>query len=324
MHWVLIWIWLLFAASPVWATKVLLVESYHSEYPWDASYVEGLTETLEPGVELMTYQMDTKRLPVEKHQAQAEKAFAVYQQYQPEIVILGDDNAFNYLLPKLYQQPISIVFLGVNANPRALLMQYRGQAKVTGVLERPSFVKSLIELRRLFANESFSVRILFDSGVTSRIAKDYIEKQYSLIKNTLGIDVEIEVIQTMPQWQQTVLNAKQAGFSVIIVGLYQTLVDEEGNHVVDTEVISWTNRHSPLPIFAFWDFAVGENKAAGGVVLFGRSQGVHAANLVNEIIQTGHEPIIPIVTDNQGQAIYSRKEFQRWGLNMPYHWQAIE
>ena len=95
MRW--IGIWLLFA-SPVWATKVLLIESYHSEYPWDASYVEGLTETFSPEVELITYQMDTKRLPVEQHQSQAEKAFAFYQQHQPEIVILGDDNAMNYLL----------------------------------------------------------------------------------------------------------------------------------------------------------------------------------------------------------------------------------
>lgn len=321
MRW--IGIWLLFA-SPVWATKVLLIESYHSEYPWDASYVEGLTETFSPEVELITYQMDTKRLPVEQHQSQAEKAFAFYQQHQPEIVILGDDNAMNYLLPKLYEQPISIVFLGINANPRALLSQYRGQAKVTGVLERPSFVKSLGELRRLFSSESFAVRILFDSGVTSNIAKDYIEKQYTLIKNNLRIDVDIQAIETMQQWQQQVMDAKLEGFSVIIVGLYQTLVDEEGNNVAAEEVISWTNRHSPLPIFAFWDFAVGENKAAGGVVLFGRSQGVRAARLVNEIIQTGHEPIIPIVTDNQGQAIYSRKEFKRWGLNTPFHWQAVE
>ncbi|NVD08444.1 hypothetical protein FCU94_16480 [Vibrio sp. JPW-9-11-11] len=319
------WSWLLLVcASPVWATKVLLIESYHSTYPWDASYVEGLNDTLTSKVELVSYSMDTKRLPSSEHAEQADNAFAFYQQHQPEIVILGDDNAFNYLLPKLYDEPISIVFLGVNANPRALLSQYRGQAKVTGVLERPLFVKSLGELRRLFERERFQVKILFDSGVTSKIAKDYIQKQYSLIKNNLGIEVDIQAIETKQQWEQQVLTAKQSGFSAIIVGLYQTLVDEQGNNVPAEQVITWTRNHSPLPIFAFWDFAVGENKAAGGVVLFGYSQGTRAAQLVNQIIQTGHDPIIPIVTDNQGKAIYSKKEFERWQLEIPYHWQAVE
>lgn len=321
MRWILICV---IFSSQAFATKVLLIESYHSGYPWDKSYVEGIKQTLLPSIELETFQMDTKRLPSEEFGRKSEQAFAVYQQYQPDIVMLGDDNALTYMLPKLYDEPISIVFLGVNSNPRALLKQYRGKAKVTGVLERPLFVKSLGELRKIFSTPDFKVLILFDSGVTSQIAKAYIDSQYTLIRQNLGIEVEIKLIATKRAWREQVSMAKAQDFTVIIVGLYQTLVDDKGVYVPASDVIQWTSQHSQLPLFAFWDFAVGVNKAVGGIVLFGHSQGVEAAKMVNQIVQSSQPLVIPIATGNHGKAIYSQAELERWGITMPPHWQAVK
>ncbi|KLN66630.1 MULTISPECIES: ABC transporter substrate-binding protein [Vibrio] len=321
MRWILL---CLIFSSPAFATKVLLIESYHSEYPWDQSYVEGITSTLIDTVEFDTFQMDTKRVPKADYAEKADQAYVKYQEYQPNIVILGDDNALSFMLPKLFNEPISIVFLGINSNPRKLLSKYRGQAKVTGVLERPLFTKSLGELDKLFDVQNFKVKILFDSGVTSQIAKSYIDKQYTLIRDNLGIEVDSQAITTQEEWQGQVLGAKQDEFTVIIVGLYQTLVDAQGNNVPAEQVINWTNQHSELPIFAFWDFAVGKNKAMGGVVLFGYSQGEQAAKLVNQIIEHGHNKPIPIVTGNQGKAIYSEPERMRWDLTLPSYWDSID
>lgn len=321
MRWIVI---CLIFSSQALATKVLLIQSYHSGYSWDASYIEGIKQTLLPSIEFETFQMDTKRLPMEQFERKAEQAFAAYQEFKPDIVMLGDDNALNYMLPKLYDEPVSIVFLGINSNPRAILKQYQGQANVTGVLERPLFVKSLGELRNVFATKEFKVLILFDSGVTSHIAKSYIDNQYTMIRQNLGIDVEIKALATRQAWRNQVVSAKQKGFTVIIVGLYQTLVDEYGENVHAEEVIEWTSQNSPLPIFAFWDFAVGAGKAAGGVVLFGHSHGVEAAEMVNQLAVQGASTVIPIATGNQGKAIYSKSELSRWGLNMPPHWQQIE
>ena len=321
MRWILL---CLVFSSQVFATKVLLIESYHSEYPWDKSYVEGIQATLVETVELETFQMDTKRIPKTEYAGKSIEAFAKYKSFKPDIVMLGDDNALSYMLPMLFDEPISIVFLGINSNPRKLLSKYRGQAKVTGVLERPLFTKSLGELRKLFDDQNFKVKVLFDSGVTSQIAKSYIDKQYTLIRDNLGIDVDVQALATKNEWRSQVSEAKHQGFTVIIVGLYQTLVDEQGNNVPAEQVINWTNQHSELPIFAFWDFAVGAKKAVGGVVLFGHSQGEQAASLVNQIINTGHSKPIPIVTGNQGKAIYSEPERARWSLEMPSHWRSID
>ena len=322
MRWLVVL--LIFVNTQVFATKVLLIESYHSEYSWDKDYLFGIEETLLPSIDLDTFQMDTKRLPKPQYEEMADKAFERYQQFQPDIVILGDDNALSYMLPKLYDEPISIVFLGINSNPRALLSRYHGQAEVTGVLERPLFIKSLGELRKLFAGSEFKVKVLFDSGVTSQIAKSYIEKQYRLIRQNLGIEVDIQSVATKKEWRAQVLQAKDEGVSTIIVGLYHTLIDHTGQNVPADEVISWTSKHSELPLFAFWDFAVGNGKAAGGVVLFGDSQGRAAGSLVNQIVKGESAKNIPIQIGNQGKAIYSTSAMERWSVTPPAHWKPID
>ena len=321
MRWLLL---CLVFSSQAFAAKVLLIESYHSEYPWDQSYIQGLTSTLTDTIELDTFQMDTKRIPESSYAGKAIQAYAKYKSFKPDIVILGDDNALSYMLPMLFDEPISIVFLGINSNPRKLLSKYRGQAKVTGVLERPLFTKSLVELRKLFGTQDLKVKILFDSGITSHISKNYIKKQYALIRDNLGIEVDMKTITTQQAWQREVLDAKRDSFKVIIVGLYQTLVDERGNSVPAEQIIRWTNQHSELPLFAFWDFAVGKKKAVGGVVLSGYSQGEQAARLVNKIISSGHNQPILMVTGTKGKAIYSETERARWNIEIPPHWQSID
>ena len=70
-------------------------------------------------------------------------------------------------------------------------------------------------------------------------------------------------------WQEAVLNAKKNGYEAIFIGLYHTLVDDDGKHVSEQTVLEWTSAHSPVPLFCFWEFSVGTGKAIGGLVLDG-------------------------------------------------------
>lgn len=160
---------------PTWADDVLVIQSYHSGYAWDASYIQGLKEGIKPSHQLHFFEMNTKRIPVREFSAAAERAFQTYQTLKPKLVVLGDDNALYYLLPKLYNEPISIVFLGINSNPRELLDEYSGIAQVTGILEQPLFVKNMAEIGRLLPQDKHRVLVLFDSGNTSKIALEYMQ-----------------------------------------------------------------------------------------------------------------------------------------------------
>ncbi len=74
------------------------------------------------------------------------------------------------------------------------------------------------------------------------------------------------------------MNAKKEGYGAIILGLYHTLVDDRGRHVDDEQVARWTSKHSPVPVFGFWDFSVGKGLAMGGLTLDSEPQGREAAN----------------------------------------------
>lgn len=82
-------LWLLLYCGFSQAEKVLLIESYHAEYPWDASYVKGIESVLTDSAQLYRFQMDTKRLPAKEFESRADEALSYYYSLQPDVVILG-------------------------------------------------------------------------------------------------------------------------------------------------------------------------------------------------------------------------------------------
>ncbi|WP_165313088.1 ABC transporter substrate-binding protein [Vibrio ziniensis] len=312
---------------PVMAANILVIESYHAEFGWDAGYRKGLIESLTPEHELTFFEMDTKRIPSREYENRAELAHQAYLQLKPDLVVVGDDNALSYMLPKLYQEPIPIVFLGINSNPRELLTQYSGKAGVTGVLERPFFTKTMAGIGEVFdsPNTKPKVLIMFDSGNTSKIAVRTIENQVPLIKQNLGIEAHVITLSTERAWHDAVMNAPRNGVSAIVVGLFQTLINSNGESVSSEALLDWTSKNSSVPLFGFWDFSIGKGKAAGGVILDGRSQGKQAGNIAREILEKGLDAsTVPIQAGHQGMDVYSPEEFKRLGLTPPNGWKAVE
>ncbi|WBA09652.1 ABC transporter substrate-binding protein [Salinivibrio kushneri] len=312
----------LMSVVPAWADDVLLIQSYHKEYGWDESYIRGLESTLGDDVTLHTFEMDTKRLPSSQFDAQADKALALYQEISPEVVVIGDDNALGHMLPRLRSEDIDIVFLGINANPRRLMAKYAGTARVTGVLERPLFARSMKEMSQLLGKDQMKVKILFDAGTTATIATDHIANQYEDLKQQLGIDVTIENHRLFSSWKNSVEQSND--YDAIVVGLYQIIRDDSDKVVDANKVLSWTNENSETPLFGFWDFSVGKGQTAGGVVLFGESQGVQAGKYVNRVLAGEEASEISVIHGKKGRAIYSAAEFERWELTPPAQWRNID
>ncbi len=318
---------LCFLSSSAFAAKILVIESYHSGFGWDQGYRAGLESELKSQHQITFFEMNTKRLPSSEFQKRADLAYQFFLQQQPDLVVLGDDNALSYMLPKLHTQPVPIVFLGINSNPRRLLRTYPSEAGVTGVLERPFYSKTMAGVGESLdsVHTNPKVLVMFDSSNTSKIAVSRIRAQAELIKSNLNIDTVIKTYSTQRAWYQDVQTAKEYGYSAIVVGLYQSLVDSHGENAQEAEIISWTSKFSPVPIFGFWDFSVGEGKAAGGVVLYGLAQGKQAGLLVKQILKGGQNAgEIPIEIGAHGREIYNQKEFKRWGLYPPSGWQAID
>ena len=90
-----------------------------------------------------------------------------------------------------------------------------------------------------------------------------------------------------------------------------------GNHVPAEEILAWTAANTPVPPFAFWDFVVGEEKAIGGLVLFGEVQGQEAGKLVKRIFSGESPAKIHPAAAKKGRFYFSESQLAKWNLTLP-------
>ncbi|HDX8339865.1 TPA: hypothetical protein RQN03_000594 [Aeromonas dhakensis] len=300
----------------LWAAEILVISSYHPEYLWDQSYNASLVANLKGEHHISHFYMDTKRRPAEEFDRIAERALAYYHQVKPDLVVLGDDNAINYLATSIASLGTPVVFLGMNENPRHKGLV--GHPKITGVLERPLLKRNISEMSQLMGGIKKAL-VLFDS---SNVALTAIEDEFKT-QTELRVGqtrVNSQLLGDYDLWQEAVLNARQNGYQAIFIGLYHTLIDEQGRHVDERQVLEWTSAHSPVPLFCFWEFTVGKGKAIGGLVLDGHDQGAKAAELVNAILEGAQPKTLAPRAALRGEYVFSKSELARWQLTLPDKW----
>lgn len=301
------------AAEPA-APRILVIESYHPSMSWDKGYKAALEQKLGRRYELVYFALEAKRAPAEVP-LRAEQAWAKYLALLPALVVLGDDPAVQHLGKRFAATTTPVVYLGMNNNPRAYPEVWAAN-NITGVLERPQLKRNLAIVRQLMPAAK-RVLVLFDNDLTSRVIE---QETFSAGTTTQieGLTVDLVLTGSWTRWQEYVLNARQHGYDAICVGPYWSLSGADGRNVDGEEqVIGWTSAHAPLPLFAFWEVAVGAERAIGGLVIRAHAQGGEAADMALAIL-SGRAPrdILPR-TAERGRFIFSRGQLARWGLSLP-------
>jgi len=311
----------LFFCLSVWQTalaakpKLLIISSYHSEYAWEAGYRLGITEVLQDDYQLEYFQMNTKRLPPSLYSQRAALAWDAYIKHKPKLVFLGDDNAIKYLgshFERITQTPV--VYVGLNRDPRDYNI-YPAQ-HLTGVLERPLLNKSLKLIPRLLKQPK-KILVLFDSGNTALSAiKALFQNRTTILLD--GILVEAKLIGEWDLWQHTIKQTQNSDYDALLIGLYHTLVDKQGEHVSDEKVIRWTVKNTAIPPFCLWSFSIAADKAIGGWVQDPRMEGRRAAEIALNILRDGVSPsdIEPTPT-GYGQLMFSRSQLKKYAITLP-------
>jgi hypothetical protein len=196
-------------------SRILVIQSYSSDYDWDRGYIKALKETVYKGNEFLFFEMNTKNLPISEHKKMADKAYQKFLDERPDIVVLGDDAALKMLGPKIVSFGIPVVYLGINNNPRNYFEKF--PCNLTGVLERPLFKRSLVFAKE-FILEAENVLILFDRDITAEIVKE----EYFYGKDTLrieGMDVDIILVDTFENWKKIVDESKNKyNFMILVSG----------------------------------------------------------------------------------------------------------
>lgn len=292
------------------AANVAIIESYHAEYPWDQGYVSGIQDVLTTHT-LKRFEMDTKRISGQKFADAAATVWVELQEFKPDLVIIGDDNAFKLLSKNLIVLNVPVVFLGLNGMARDY--NFKEFSAITGVFERPLLKRSALLVRNLLGINAPKILIMFDASTTASAAHEYLSSQEPNIK--LG-KTSIDIIRDnhSSTWRNRIVSAKTDGYDAIIVGLYHTLHEQNGDYTEPDEMLAWINAHSPVPHFGFWNFSIGAKGNIGGFCLDAYSHGKKAAKLAAKILNgTPASKLYPVI-DDEGMFIFSRSGMERWNL----------
>lgn len=215
-------------AGAIMQPRVLLVHSYHFNYPWTrginqavASYFNlqldhsGHVVSDQPGpVELKIVYMDTKRrTDTEFIRAAALKAKDVIDQWKPEVVIISDDNAAKYLvLPYYHSSPLSIVFCGINWSAD----EYNfSAANITGMVE-VQLVDQLVEIMKIYSKGE-RVAFLKGDDPSARKEAGFYEKNY-------GLRLDKRFVRSYADWKSEFLRLQQEA-DMILLGNTATIAD---------------------------------------------------------------------------------------------------
>ena len=134
---------MILTAQPV-PKKVFIVFSYHPEFSWDIDENMGINEIFDGrNLDLERFYMDTKnKTSPEWKQSIAEKAIARISEFQPDVLLVFDDNACEWVAKHYVGSPQSVVFAGMNYEPAHYGFP---TANITGVVEHIPF-KAMVDL----------------------------------------------------------------------------------------------------------------------------------------------------------------------------------
>lgn len=290
--------------------RVLVVHSYHRGYPWVAAVNAGLRAGLAGAdAEIATLYMDTKRRPEPAWgETQGARILARIGRWDPDVVVLADDNAQQWVGRRLAGRGRpQVVFLGVNADPARYGYP---AANVTGITERPHAADSLALLRRLVPSVQ-RVALLSDDSPTARAALPHLEAGLAAVEL-----VAVRQPRTLAAWQAAVRElAPQV--DALAVYTYHTLAGGPGGRTVaPARVMDWTAAQAGVPVLGFFGFAV-DDGALCAVAQSGLEQGRRAGEMAGAVLAGRSAGSISPVVGRESWSVVSRTAARRLGLTLP-------
>lgn len=308
---------LLLLTSPyTMAANVLVISSYHAENRWTEDCLNGVKDTLEPKHDVTLFYMDTKRKPKSQYPKIAQDTLKVVESSKPDIVMLTDDNALNFLGQKISDQHIPVVFYGINNNPRVYFSDERLPNNVYGILERHLLIPLVRHINMISPLKHKKVLLLFDNSNTS---KSIIEIDLKGSNNIIvdGTELHWEMVNDFDEWKAQVSSSID-NYDAIILDTWFTIENEKTKQVIpENEIIDWTGTHSPVPVFSVISRTVSKDKAVGAFVLRGYDQGKEAAEMVLMLLN-GEKPK-KFKTIKSGQFYLNQTNLEKFNLAVPEH-----
>ena len=319
--------------------RIFIVSSYHRQYLWSQDTSKGLyaafkdfkfidndqqidelakNDSLETdSVVIKKVWMDTKRKS-RKAQIAATTSDIVNEinVFKPDLVLLGDDNAANFVGAHLLNTSVPVVFWGVDFNPLAYgyidSIAHPGH-NVTGIYQSGYFKESLENLKKLFPNlKTFA--ILSDDSETGR-AKSKVIVQLAE-KGQLPLQLVGQVAtNSFSEWQDSAmqLQGKVDAFFVVNHG---SLKDDKDVPVDSLQAGAWYLVNIKKP-----EASPEKQFVQEGMLLSvddsGYKQAYEAGRMADMILHQKKNPAdIPLIAPSRGAIMVNRQRAAMLGVDL--------
>lgn len=242
--------------------RIAVVSSYHPEYIWSQQTNDGVVKGLlelgyldneEQGKKYTTdfevksasatikkWWMNTKRKNSQVDIAKMlTKITTELEQFSPDLILLGDDNATNYVGNYYLDSETPIVFWGVNGIPLkyGLLDSVEKPGhNVTGIYQAGYHFDSIKYLKKLFPSIK-TIAVLSDDSPSGRSHAKKIKRygDQGLLDAKI---IKVVMTNSYSQWQQEALELQKT-VDAFYISTHHTLKDDQGKHVDNLDAAAW-------------------------------------------------------------------------------------
>ena len=317
--------------------RIFVVDSYHREYLWSVSTQQGLVEamlrygylddaeqgrafTRDDHVEssravIRKVWMDTKRQNRFEQMARATtRIMDEIKRFRPDLVMLGDDNAANFIGQQLLGTDTPVVFWGINGLPLKYglvdSMDTPGH-NVTGVWQAGYFKESLALLKNLVpAAQTFAILACDSESTRPHVKRIQLQAQQGELPLRL-----VDTVRTNSFEKFKAETLRLAGIvDAFFILNHDTMVDERGDHVDMMTVGRWYLETIRLPEASHEDQFVHE-----GMLLTANDSGYNqtysAFEMAYDILELGLNPgRMRTRTPPRGPHLVNRQRAQALGI----------
>ncbi|HEB56601.1 MAG TPA: hypothetical protein ENI98_09910, partial [Gammaproteobacteria bacterium] len=293
--------------------EVVVIHSYHQDYPWTALQYEGFTSTLsralpEYDINFSVEYLDTKRVKPSPRYLQKFQSYlqAKHDDDRPDLIYVTDDNATNFIVGAAIQsfQTTPVVFSGVN---NLSLVERLDRQRMTGVFERKGIERSIRLIQQIRPGTQ---RIIFlgDGGLTDQAIG-------VRIREVSHRYAGLEIIHIGRRSQDDLLEALHtAGPGVVIMTTIGGVRDTEGRVLKLDEIMSLITGTGRMILIM--EDAYLFPGVLGGYVTTARLQGETAAGLAARIVQGEAVSRLEPVTESPGELVFDWNTLQHFGLRL--------
>lgn len=302
------------ASSVAQRQHVLILHSYHPGLEWTQGVHAGIEQSFAQDdltVELDDEYLDIARVGSRQDRAAIINNFSTYlankiKQRDYELIIVSDNDALNLVVDKrgMLASDIPIIFCGINFfNPSML----KGQKNITGVAETPSFDETIDLALQLSPGIRHAI-FLSEETPTGNLNRALMEAQTVHLQGRIQIHVLLETDIAVIERE---LSALPQDWMVIPCNRPS---DAKGVLPVPQARSRMARAASAAPLYANWDFWLGDG-VVGGKVVSANAQGLAAGALALRVLKGESADSIPVQEASPNTFVVDHNAMERFGYS---------